>query len=136
MNRKKYTLVALRHDSKFLLYYDEGNKCYFFPNFEKKDKDNIRHVEQELSAMLNSRSILKCESMGTHLQELYSYDHNEMRSYEHQIYKTDIKNKRDISLKGEVYKWMSIPEMEADKTIMERNGSVVELVKECLKGQA
>lgn len=135
LNRKRYTLVALEYDSKFLLYYDEGNKCYFFPNFKTRDKDNIKYVEQELSSMLNLKCILKCEPIGTQFQELYSYEHNEYRSYEHQIYRTIIKNKNSISF-DKAYKWMSIPEMEADKTIMERNGSVVELVKECLKGQA
>lgn len=136
LNRRKYTLVALEHDSKYLLYYDEGNKCYFFPNFKTKEKNNIENVEQELSEMLNSKSILKCNPVGTQFQELYSYEHNEKRSYEHQVYKSSVKDKNDISLKNKAYKWMSIAEMEADKTIMERNGNVVELVKECLKGQA
>lgn len=135
LNRKRYTLVALEHDSKFLLYYDEGNKCYFFPNYKTRDKDNIRYVEQELSLMLNLKYTLKCEPIGTQFQELYSYEHNELRSYEHQVYKSVIKNPNSISF-DKSYKWMSIPEMEADKTIMDRNGSVVELVKECLKGQA
>ena len=135
LNRRRYTLVALECNSKYLLCYDEGNKCYFSPNFKTQEKDNVNYVERELSAAFGLQETISCEPAGTQHQELYSYEHNEMRSYEHQVYKAFVKDQSGISLNGKACKWMSIPEMEADKTIMERNGNVVELVKECLKGQ-
>ena len=75
------------------------------------------------------------QKAGDKVNEWQKQLNNEMRSYEHQVYKAFVKDQSGISLNGKICKWMSISEMEADKTIMEINGNVVELVKECLKGQ-
>ncbi|MCR5703703.1 MAG: hypothetical protein K6G85_03695, partial [Eubacterium sp.] len=60
MNQIKhyFSLVAIKDDyeqypNRFLVYYDQSWKCWFFPNFRTKEEDNEKFIVSKLSNYLH-----------------------------------------------------------------------------------
>lgn len=109
-------------------------------NYKTKDRNNESALKQQVAADLGLDSAnLLFDYIASRVQEKYSVSHGEMRIYNHRLYEIhccDFPEKfkeNNFVINGKHYYWMSIPEMEKDKNIQEKNLEVVDFVKEYIK---
>lgn len=134
----EHSLIAIQRDDKFLLVFKESWTCKLFINYKTIEGDNERNIIDCLcrDLKLNQKDIL-CEfiSEDTHIK--YSPRRKEKVAYEHRLYKVVVNSylptESNFKIGNNHYYWMSIPEMESDSVIMEKNSDVVNFVKKCFK---
>lgn len=135
-----YTIVAIKdtfhaHANRFLLYYDTQWDCRFFPSY-KTAEENESSIRERLSheLKLDPESIV-LEPITEVTQKKFAPHAKVERVYSHTLYLASIQDfpenlKQDeFEIDGKKYCWMSIPQMEQDHKIQERNMEVVGLVK-------
>lgn len=123
--------------NRFLLYYDQTWKCWFFFSFHTVDQQNDGSVIQRLSNCLKvDRADIRLRYVSDRIQPKFSERDQIHKVYQHSLYQADIIRfpeflRRDsFCLEGIQYKWWTITEMEADPELMEKNGDVISFVKE------
>lgn len=125
---------------RFLVYYDERWDCKLFLNLKTVSGDNENAILEYLAASLQiPRKELKAKYLTSRVQEKYSVSHGETRVYNHRLYEVTIQEfahnmkEADFSVNGVHYFWMTIPEMQKDKNIMDKNMDVVDFVNETIQ---
>lgn len=142
MIQHNHSLVVIKDatSNRYLVYYDERWDCKLFLNYKTQDRNNESALKEQVAADLGLDSAnLLFDYIASRVQEKYSVSHGEMRIYNHQLYEIhccDFPEKfkeNNFVINGKHYYWMSIPEMEKDKNIQEKNLEVVDFVKEYIK---
>lgn len=140
-----FSLVAIKDEyeefsNRFLLYYDQAWKCWFFPNFKTKEEGNESFIIGKLSNALHIKEgKITLESVAEKVQPKFSRRDQIEKVYNHKLYRSVISEfpkeiqKDRFSIDQTQYRWMTIAEMEADENINEINGDVVSFVKETIK---
>lgn len=138
----RFSLIAIKDDfeefsNKFLLYYDEIWKCWFFFSFSTTDYDNEENIIQRLSNKLKvNRDSISLKYITTRIQPKFSERDKVQKVYQHSLYRGKILDFpsdmlcNEFEIDGTRYKWWTIEEMEQDLEIMEKNKDVVSFVKE------
>lgn len=141
------SIVAIRQpgvpdSNKYLLYYDSGWDCWFFPN--RHSTPNIQDDKRDLGNFLNVEfkiPMQDCEltMRGTEESTKYSTAHDEERHYLYRIYLGDVQTlpehwalDGEFEVGGHRCKWMTIAEMLADERIHDVNYDVVTAVRDDL----
>lgn len=138
-----FSIVAIKdtfekYPNKFLLYYDNRWKCWFFFNF--RTNDDTEKNEQSIKNGLSSRLKIDVDSIDLEFKDetihcKYSESDKVKKYYHHSLYNCVIKNfgeelKKDkFTIDNVDYKWMTIDEMEKNPSIKVHNLDVVEFVK-------
>lgn len=142
MIQHNHSLVVIKDiaSNRYLVYYDERWDCKLFLNYKTQDRNNESALKEQVAADLGLDSTnLLFDYIASRVQEKYSVSHGEMRIYNHRLYEIhccDFPEKfkeNNFVINGKQYYWMSIPEMEKDKNIQEKNLEVVDFVKEYIK---
>lgn len=147
MNIISSSIVAIAQpgvpdSNQYLLYYDTGWDCWFFPN--RRSTPDVSDDERDLLNYLNAEFKIPVQDCaldmhGTEESTKYSTEHDEERHYLYRIYAGDVQSLPELwSLEGEFTvgghrcKWMTISEMLADSRIKEVNYDVVTAVRDNL----
>lgn len=137
----RFSIIAVRdtfndYPKKFLLYYDERWQCDFFFSFKTVDGDNVGKITENLSNELQIETCnIKLDYKDEMIHSKYSVSDKMNKIYEHKLYFANISNFNDLikneqfEINGKKFKWMTIEQMEQDKTIQEKNTDIVEFVK-------
>lgn len=145
MIQHNHSLIVIRDTfrkpaMRFLVYYDERWDCKLFLNLKTVSGDNENAILEYLSVSLQiPRKELKAKYLTSRVQEKYSVSHGETRVYNHRLYEVTIQEfahnmkEADFSVNGVHYFWMTIPEMQKDKNIMDKNMDVVDFVNEAIQ---
>lgn len=132
-----FSLIIIRNEfekrpNKFLLRYDNRWNCWLLPYY-KTTSDNVEHLRQCLSVDLNvdANVIIQKERKIT---EKHSPTDNKNKVYDHTFYYVPAVlnrcHRQDEFVMGNLrYKWFSLADMQADKTIMKMNGDVVDVLR-------
>lgn len=138
-----FSIIAIKdtfeqYPNKYLLYFDNRWKCWFFLNFKTNSNDdqNESNIRKGISSKLKiDTDEIALEYKGEEIHRKYSVSNQEDRYYHHKLYNCEIKNFND-NLKNEKftiddvkYTWMTIDEMEKNPSIIKHNMDVVEFVK-------
>ncbi|MCI7130563.1 MAG: hypothetical protein MSA09_08450 [Lachnospiraceae bacterium] len=139
-----FSIVVVKNEFKqypdrFLVYYDSRWKCRLFLNFRTQQDmtENEEKIKRALSNELQvDMSDIKIDYKNTYLHKKFSYSDQCEKWYEHTIYQAHISHmpeteQRDsFMINGRQYFWMSLPEMERDQIMMEKNSDIVSFVKQ------
>lgn len=145
MNLIYSSIIAIRQpgvtdSNKYLVYWDEGWKCWFFPN--RRSTPNVEDDERDIVNYLHTEFKVPVEDCAVHLKttsasKKLSTEHNEERNYEYRLYSGAIKQlPQQWSLEGEfaigqrTCRWMSIGEMMNDSETVKINHDVIALVRD------
>lgn len=130
-----FSLAIIRNEfeqrpNKFLLRYDERWECWLLPYYKNADEEALR---QRLLDDLNIDANVII-SKGEEVTKKYSPTDNKIKAYKHKFYYVLAMLQRchraDEFMLGNLrYKWFSIDEMQADETIMEKNGDVIAVLQ-------
>lgn len=138
----KFSIVAIKDTyqsfaNRFLLYYDNAWKCWFFFSFHTEECQNEEHLVQRLSNSLKvNNNCIKLHYISDRLQPKYSERDHQNKVYQHSLYEGIVSQfpnnmkQTEFTIDGVQYKWFTISEMEADSNIMKKNEDVVSFVKE------
>lgn len=138
-----HSIVAIKdtfnpYPNRFLLYFDERWGCKFFFSFKTSEND-AENIKLRLSSELQVDPSDISVTYKTHrIQTKHSVSHNEERTYDHSLYSAEISHfpedsmQNEFEINGKKFYWMSISEMEQDKTIMKINSDVVGFVKDVI----
>ena len=74
-----HSIIIIKHDNKYLNYYDENWKMYLFPNISGNSIEEIKNK-------YNSNNV---KLLFDKVHEKYSIPHNEIRKYHHYFYQVD-----------------------------------------------
>jgi hypothetical protein len=140
---RRSSIIAIKdtfetYPHKYLLYFDEGWKCDFFPNHKTAEKGNTEELRGYLSEELEvPASQIHLDFLHEFTNEKPSVEHdNQMRLYIYSIYKAEISDIPDswktehFMIAGKNYRWMSIDEMLQDSTIRDINQDVIAQVRD------
>ncbi len=137
-----FSIVALKdtyntYANRFLLYYDETWKCWFFFNFKTSDNENERSIKQRLSNKLKvGIDNISLRYITDRLQPKFSERDQVDKIYQHSLYECVLSKfseelmKDSFELDGVNFKWFTIEEMESNSDVMKKNKDVVSFVKE------
>ena len=139
-----FSIVVVKNEfeqypDRFLVYYDSRWKCRLFLNFRTQQDmtENEEKIKRGLSNDLQvNMSDIKIDYKNTYLHKKFSYSDQCEKWYEHTIYQAHISHmpeteQRDsFVINGRQYHWMSLPEMERDQIMMEKNSDIVSFVKQ------
>lgn len=139
-----FSIVVVKNEFKqypdrFLVYYDSRWKCRLFLNFRTQQDmtENEEKIKRGLSNALQvDISDIKIDYKNTYLHKKFSYSDQCEKWYEHTIYQAHISHMPETEqsdsfvINGRQYFWMSLPEMERDQIMMERNNDIVSFVKQ------
>ncbi|MDY5516560.1 MAG: hypothetical protein SPG09_02950 [Lachnospiraceae bacterium] len=99
--------------------------------------ENEEKIKRGLSNDLQvDMSDIKIDYKNKYLHKKFSYSDQCEKWYEHTIYQTHISHMPETEqsdsfvINGRQYFWMSLPEMERDQIMMERNSDIVSFVKQ------
>ena len=106
-----HSIIIIKHDNKFLNYYDENWKMYLFPNIKG---NNI----EEIKTMYNTN---KVKFLFDRIHEKYSVSHDEIRKYHHYFYEVD------ADANGEYF---SLEELLDDPKVKKYNEDIITFIKE------
>lgn len=126
--------------NRFLLYYDDAWKCWFFFSFHTSEVQNEENIIQRLSHKLKiNPKYIKVQYISDRIQPKFSEKDKINKVYQHSLYQGIIAQfpenmKQDeFEIDGIRYRWWTIEEMEAEPRIMEVNSDVVSYVKEKIR---
>ena len=138
----KFSIVAIKDTyqdfaNRFLLYYDNAWKCWFFFSFHTEEYQNEEQLIQRLSNSLKiDKDYIKIRYISDRLQPKYSERDHQNKVYQHSLYQgvvnqfSDEMKQLEFTIDGVRYKWFTISEMEADSNIMKKNADLISFVKE------
>ena len=138
----RHSLVALKDTfaavpSKYLLYYDEKWKCWFFFSYRTAQNDDSGHVRKALSEQLGvPEKLVKVTWVADRVQTKQSPTGE--KTYAHKLYSAKLSSFPEIvkdtafTLNGTRYRWMTLQEMEKNPEIQKHNLDVVHFVEESL----
>lgn len=130
-----------QYPNRFLLYYDERWECRLFINYRTSKgtgADNEQNIRARLSNELKiPADQIAVQYMTEKIQRKFSVSDKIYKCYEHKVYYvtipfTDRLKKRQFSIDGKQYCWMTISDMEKDPDIQGKNLDVVNLVRETI----
>lgn len=139
-----FSIVVVKNEfeqypDRFLVYYDSRWKCRLFLNFRTQQDmtENEEKIKRALSNELQvDMSDIKIDYKNTYLHKKFSYSDQCEKWYEHTIYQARISHMPETEqsdsfvINGRQYFWMSLPEMERDQIMMEKNSDIVSFVKQ------
>lgn len=139
-----FSIVVVKNEfeqypDRFLVYYDSRWKCRLFLNFRTQQDmtENEEKIKRALSNELQvDMSDIKIDYKNTYLHKKFSYSDQCEKWYEHTIYQAHISHMPETEqsdsfvINGRQYFWMSLPEMERDQIMMEKNSDIVSFVKQ------
>lgn len=139
------SIVAVRDATgefrnRYLVYWDDGWGCDFFPNHRMPDADDS---DQTIVAeyLKNQFEIPDSDFqlrhiVNSHSSKPSSEHNNETRHYDYHLYEADVK-KMPPNWKGDAFtvgskqcKWMTLDEMERDTNTKTKNSDVINLVRQ------
>lgn len=138
------TQPGIPDSNRYLLYYDKGWDCWFFPN--RRSTPDVQDDERDLQYYLNVEfkiPLTDCslDLHGTKESVKFSTEHNEERHYLYRIYSCHLQvipqmwsAEDGFEVGGHQCKWMTIAEMLQDKCIHEVNDDVVTAVRDLIAG--
>lgn len=138
----RHSLVALKDTfaavpSKYLLYYDEKWKCWFFFSYRTAQNDDSGHVRKALSEQLGvPEKLVKVKWVAERVQTKQSP--TGVKTYAHKLYSAKLSSFPEsvkattFTLNGTRYCWMTLQEMEKNPEIQKQNLDVVHFVEESL----
>lgn len=138
----KFSIVAIKdsfekYANRFLLYYDDNWKCWFFFSFHTADYQNEESVIHRLSNKLKiDAKAISLAYVSDRIQPKFSEKDQVNKVYYHTLYVgtiskfSDVLKQKEFELDGIRYRWFTIEEMESDEVIMNKNKDVVSFVKE------
>lgn len=138
----KFSIVALKddfndHSNRFLLYYDDAWKCWFFFNFKTSEAQNEENLAQRLSNMLKiDVADIRIKYITDRIQPKFSERDQVNKVYQHSLYQAqifkfgDILKEDEFEIEGVRFKWFTIADMEKNERIKSINSDVVAYVKE------
>lgn len=138
----RFSIVAVKddflpHANRYLLYYDNAWKCWFFFSFHTAECQNEESICQRLSNKLKvDVKAIQLKYISDRIQPKYSERDQVNKVYQHSLYQCKImdfpeKLQQDsFEIDGTQYRWFTINDMEKDDTIMSKNSDVVSYVKE------
>lgn len=146
LNKKliRSSIVAVTSDDRpnqYLLYYDNGWKCDFFPSHRSSDDyetdrtSMAEYLEREYKVKAEPSSL---RLVGTGANSKLSTEHNEMRDYEYRLYLLRLPktpeswNPSGFRLLDKDCRMMSISDMLSDERINEVNHDVVAMVRDLI----
>lgn len=109
-----------------------------FLNYPTMNLENKKHIEERLRKELGLDGDIEVIFRGSWSDDKFSSEHNEWRTYHHELYEVNIKQfpesetSDEFERNGKKYKWMTIDEMKQDQEIQEHNMDVVSRVREHL----
>lgn len=140
---RRSSIAAIRdsfetYPHRYLVYYDEGWKCEFFPNHKTADEGNPEKLKKFLSEELEiDESSISLSYLREFSNEKESTEHNnQKRLYIYNLFKAEISDMPDkwkqdeFMIAGKKYRWMSIDEMLQDETIRRINSDVISEVRD------
>lgn len=132
----EFSLVAVKADNKFLQIYDNRWKCWLFPYFRSAHDNNKDNVDICISKLLDKQLTTRYITQAKHCK--YSVSDNVYKIYNHKLYTvelnecTDYSDKDTFRIGDNLFKWMTMKDMENDEEIMEKNEDIIAFVKkEC-----
>lgn len=141
---RRSPIIAVRNatnnfKNRYLVYYDDGWKCDFFPNHrtaETQDADEKHIVEYLSDSFEIPADDFSITHVGADSKAKASAEHdNELRYYDYQFYKADV-NRVPKAWKGDSFsvgskrcRWMTLDEMLRDPNIEKKNHDVITYVK-------
>lgn len=139
--QKNYSIIAIKdrftsHPDRFLQYFDEGWKCWFFPNYPTMNSDNERHISDRLRNELGLDGNISVNFRGSWSDDKFSTEHHEWRTYNHELYEANVESfpeseqHAEFCRNGRQYRWMTLSEMTQDSEIQKHNMDVVTRVRE------
>ncbi len=139
--QKNYSIVAVKdsfcaHPNRFLQYYDEGWKCWFFLNYPTMNSENEEHITERLRNELGLDSGIALTFKGSWSDDKYSTEHNKWHTYNHELYEAkvqifpEMEKNDEFFIGGKRYRWMTLAEMAQNPEIQKHNMDVVTRVKE------
>ena len=138
----RHSLVALKDTfaavpSKYLLYYDEKWKCWFFFSYRTAQNDDSGHVRKALSEQLGvPEKLVKVKWVAERVQTKQSP--TGVKTYAHKLYSAKLSSFPEsvkattFTLNGTRDCWMTLQEMEKNPEIQKQNLDVVHFVEESL----
>lgn len=140
--KSSYSLVAIKdsfneYPTRFLVYYDEEWDCWFFPNYKTANENDAESVKERISLEIKIDS--RCLSIKEIASQIITKTHPTKhinKNYHHTLYLVKAESfpeneKQDsFTQDGRQYKWLSIHDMEIDKDIWDKNGSIIAFIKE------
>lgn len=138
----RHSLVALKDTftavpSRYLLYYDEKWKCWFFFSYRTAQNDDYGHVRKALSEQLGvPEKLVKVTWVADRVQTKQSPTGE--KTYAHKLYSAKLTSFPEdlkavaFTLNGTKYCWMTPQEMEKNPEIRKKNLDVVHFVEESL----
>ena len=140
---KEYCLILIPrmidNNEEYLLYYDDEWNCWFLPNYKVTlnvlTNDLCNKISKQLGVTCDGVSL---EYVNEGVQRKFSEVEGKENTYKHYLYLANIKNlpkifgEKEFEFRDTKYKWMSLYEMENDKSIESKNGEVINFVKESL----
>lgn len=139
---KEHSLIAIKDTfnsfpDRYLLYFDKKWGCKFFPNFKTVQQDNEDNIREHLSIMLKiPKKFIKIELKAEAIQQKYAPHDMSVNTYQHKLYLATITSfpetlrEDSFTIADKKFFWLSIDQMLDDKTIREKNLSVVSFVKD------
>lgn len=139
------SIVAVRDatsefKNRYLVYWDDGWGCDFFPNHTMPDADDS---DQSIVAdyLKNQFEIPDSDFQlryvtNSHSSKPSTEHDNEIRNYDYRLYEADVKKMPQewtgdqFTLGSKKCKWMTLDEMERDKNTKSINGDVISLVRQ------
>ena len=128
-----FSLIAIQNSSdKYLQLFDERWQCWLFPYIRSTDENKV-NVDGYVSNLIKRDVETEYVTNAKHCK--YSVSDKVYKIYNHKLYKLSLDTVPEYMeddsfvIDGKNYKWMSIEEMENDKTIMEKNEDIVAFVK-------
>jgi hypothetical protein len=137
-----FSIVAIKDtfnefSNRFLLYYDEAWKCWFFFSFKTIETQNEENIKTRLSNLLHiEKKNIDLQYKLERIQPKYSIKDNINKVYLHRLYQgyisdfPEVYKNNQFEINGVKFKWMTISEMENDSTIKKINQDVVSMVKD------
>lgn len=144
MNIISSSIVALTQpgvsdSNKYLLYWDTGWNCWFFPNHKSGSsyEDSKRILEQYLLTEFKiPEGDCTLQPIGSYENTKYSTEHDENRNYQYTLFRGTVatlpkfrQEDGEFSIAGRMCKWMTVSEMLADEKIQKINHDVVAMVR-------
>ena len=132
MKFHEFSLLAIRNNkNQYLQIYDERWQCWLFPYIRSTD-DNKSNVDAFAGNLLGTDVDMSYVATAKHCK--YSVSDKVYKIYNHKLYKLLVDTELPkLAEDDSKYRWMSIDELEADESIIEKNDDIIAFVKtKCL----
>ena len=131
-----FSLYIIKSEDRYLLKYDKRWNCYLFPYSRTKIENDAENVKSNVFRLTGLN--VEPYKVVNREDKKYSFSDQYEKNYKHTYYGFNIEvGKSALPLKQDSftvektkYKWFSPEELERDKKIKTRNGTIVKFVEQ------